>query len=94
MASTLAGLLAFHALARDLSGRPRLALGLTLLLAVSPATILYENKLYYEGVVAWWAVCGFALLGRHLRHGGLGTGIAAFATFVAVVLTRAAFHPA
>lgn len=63
------------------------------LLCVAPEIILYEHKLYYEGLVAWWLVIGFYGLHRHLTTGRAWPAGLAFVAFAAVVLTRSAFHP-
>ncbi|MFI4981897.1 MAG: hypothetical protein ACHQIO_16250 [Nevskiales bacterium] len=90
---TLAGLLGFYTVAVDLLGRRSIALAITLVLAISPATILYERTLMYEGLVTWILVIGFACLWQHLVHGRRWFGFAALSAFAAVVLIRAAFHP-
>lgn len=90
----LAGVVCFFLLALRLSGIRWLAWLLTVVLIWAPASILYENKLYYEGLVAPMLVCGFYafhefLVGRRRRM-----GLLAFGVFAAVVLLRTAFHPA
>ncbi len=89
----LVGLLAFHTLALRHSGRPCLALAVTLLLAVAPPVILYEFRLYYEGLVVWLLVIGLALLQRFFDTGRILPGLAGFGVLAVGVLTRATLHP-
>lgn len=92
-AVTLGGILAFHALVRDLTGRPRLALGLAAALCVAPAVLLYGQKLYYDGLVPWLlCIALWALHSGVTRHSG-GRLLLGFAVLAAVVLLRSMIHP-
>lgn len=66
---TLAGLFGFYSVAMDLLKRKWIALGVTLVVATSSATILYERALMYEGLVTWLLALGFACLWQHLVYG-------------------------
>ena len=92
-AVTLGGILAFHALARDLTGRPGLALVAAAWLCVSPAVLLFSQKLYYDGLVPW-LLC-MALWGLHAGIVRRASGPLAFgfAMLAAVVLLRSMIHP-
>ncbi|MBI3350389.1 MAG: hypothetical protein HY020_24725 [Burkholderiales bacterium] len=90
----LAGVLCFFLLSMRLFGVRWLSLLLTAFLIFGPAGILYENKLYYEGLVSPLLVCGFYCFHKYLTGRKAGTGMLAFAIFAAVVLLRTAFHPA
>lgn len=92
-AVTLGGILAFHALARDLTGRPRLALLLAAGLCASPAALLYAQKLYYDGLVPW-LLC-MALWGLHagLLRRRAAPLLFGFAVLAATVLLRSMIHP-
>ena len=97
-AVTLGGILAFHGLARALTGRPRLALLVSAWLCVSPAVLLFSQKLYYDGMVPW-LLC-MAVWGLHVgtarrpcdraAFGWLSFG---FAMLAATVLLRSMIHP-
>ncbi|WP_156677797.1 hypothetical protein [Sphingomonas profundi] len=92
-AVTLGGILAFHALARDLTGRPGLALLLAGWWCVSPAVLLFSQKLYYDGLVPW-LLC-MALWGLHggVARRSAGRLAFGFAVLAAVVLLRSMIHP-
>lgn len=90
---TLGGILAVHALLRDMTGRPRLAFVVAAWLCVSPAVLLFSQKLYYDGLVPW-LLC-MALWGLHAglarRSGGwLAFG---FAMLAVTTLLRSMIHP-
>lgn len=90
----LAGAVCFYLLSLRLFGRRWLAWLLTAFLILPPTSILYENKLYYEGLVAPMLICGFYAFHEHLVRRRSGMGLLAFTLFAAVVLLRTAFHPA
>ncbi len=90
---TLGGILAFHALARDLTQRPGLALLCAGWLCVSPAVLLFSHKLYYDGLVPW-LLC-MAVWGLHsgLVRRSAARMLLGFAVLAAVVLLRSMIHP-
>ncbi|MET0270535.1 MAG: glycosyltransferase family 39 protein, partial [Sphingomonas sp.] len=90
---TLGGILAFHALARDLTGRARLALAASAWLCVAPAVLLFSQKLYYDGLVPW-LLC-MALWGLHagIARRRFGALLFGFAMLAAAVLLRSMIHP-
>lgn len=90
----LAGAVCFFLLSLNLFQRRWLAWVLTAFLILPPTSILYENKLYYEGLVAPLLICGFHAFHQHLARRSLAMGLLAFSIFAAVVLLRTAFHPA
>ncbi|TVV72017.1 ArnT family glycosyltransferase [Sphingomonas solaris] len=92
-AVTLGGILAFHALARDLTGRPGLALIAAAWMCVAPAALLFSHKLYYDGLVPW-LLC-MALWGLHagLMRRSVAWASFGFAMLAAVVLLRSMIHP-
>ena len=92
-AVTLGGILALHALVRDLTGRPRLAVAVAIGMCVAPSVLLYAQKLYYDGLVPWM-LC-IALWGLHggLRRGSFARLLGGFAMLAAVVLLRSMIHP-
>lgn len=93
-AVALTGILCFHQVAIEISGKKLLlSWCLSLLLIISPATILFERALFYEGLVAWLLVIGFYLLWRFLTRDQFGAGVVAYLIFASVVLIRSAFHP-
>ncbi|HEX8415186.1 MAG TPA: hypothetical protein VF637_15085, partial [Sphingomicrobium sp.] len=91
---TLGGILAFYGLVRDLTGKWRLALALALWLCVSPAVLLYSQKLYYDGLVPW--LLTMAVWGVHA--GAARRSIArmafGFSMLAAAILLRSMIHPA
>jgi hypothetical protein len=90
----LAGVVCFYLLTLRLFGLRWLAWLLTVVLIFAPTGILYENKLYYEGLVAPLLICGFYGFHECLVNGRARMGAMAFAVFAAIVLLRTAFHPA
>ncbi len=90
---TLGGILAVHALLRELTGRPRLALVVAAWLCVSPAVLLFSQKLYYDGLVPW-LLC-MALWGVHagLTRRSPGWLLFGFAMLAATILLRSMIHP-
>lgn len=90
----LAGAVCFFLLTLRLFGRRWLSWLLTAVLILAPASVLYENKLYYEGLVAPLLVCGFYCFHDYLLSRRTRMGVLAFALFATVVLLRTAFHPA
>lgn len=94
MAVGLAGVVCFFLLTLRLFGSRRLSWLLTAVLILAPTSILYENKLYYEGLVAPLLICGFFCFHDFLASRKAGMGVLAFALFAVVVLLRTAFHPA
>ncbi len=92
-AVTFGGILAAHALLRDLTGRPSLALTIAAALCLAPAPLLYAQKLYYDGLVPW-LLCA-ALWGLHdgLQRRSVARLSLGFAMLAAVVLLRSMIHP-
>ncbi|QKR99339.1 hypothetical protein F9288_06565 [Sphingomonas sp. CL5.1] len=90
---TLGGILAVHALLRDMTGRPRLAFVVAAWLCVSPAVLLFSQKLYYDGLVPW-LLC-MALWGLHAGLTRRSTGWLAFgfAMLAVTTLLRSMIHP-
>jgi len=90
---TLGGILAVHALVRDLAGRPGWALAAAAWLCVSPAVLLFSQKLYYDGLVPW--LVAMAVWGLHAGATRRSAGWMAFgfAMLVATVLLRSMIHP-
>lgn len=91
---TLGGILAVQALVRDLTGRPRLAFIVAAWLCVSPAVLLFSQKLYYDGLVPW-LLC-MALWGIHagLARRSAGWLFFGFAALATTTLLRSMIHPA
>ena len=92
-AVALTGILCFHQVAIEISGKKLLSWCLSLLLIISPATILFERALFYEGLVPWLLVIGFYLLWRFLTQDQFRAGVVAYLIFASVVLIRSAFPP-
>ena len=92
-AMTLGGILAVHALLRDLTGRPHLALIVGMWLCVSPAVLLFSQKLYYDGLVPW-LLC-MALWGLHagLSRRSAGWLVFGFTMLATTTLLRSMIHP-
>jgi len=92
-AVTLGGVLAVHALLRDMTGRPRLAFVVAAWLCVSPAVLLFSQKLYYDGLVPW-LLC-MALWGLHagLARRSPGRLAFGFAMLAVTTLLRSMIHP-
>lgn len=92
-AVALGGILALHALLRDLTGRPWLALTVGAWLCMSPAVLLFSQKLYYDGLVPW-LLC-MALWGLHagLARRSPGWLVFGFAILAATTLLRSMIHP-
>jgi len=71
----------------------RIALGLALTFAFSPASILYENWLFYTQPIAALLVLAALFIARVVAHAGRPLDLVVFATLTAaVVLTRSLFH--
>ncbi len=73
--------------------RPWLTLGITTLAVWSPASVLYENWLFYTypvSVLLLWSVVAFE---RLVRRPGAGAALAFAGCAAAAVLTRSALHP-
>ena len=92
-AVTLGGILALYALLRDLTGRPHAALMVGAWLCMSPAVLLFSQKLYYDGLVPW-LLC-MALWGLHagLSRRSSGWMVFGFAVLAATTLLRSMIHP-
>jgi hypothetical protein len=74
-------------------GAPRiLAAAGGILVAVLPATILYENWLFYEFPVAVALLLAALALRRFVERGSVASGIAFFGLLAAVVYTRSVFQ--
>jgi hypothetical protein len=79
-------------LMRELAVPPGSAAVLTSLFMVAPATVLYENYLFYTYPVAL-LLCATALfLARYLMTSSPRYGLACFGCAAALVLTRATYH--
>jgi hypothetical protein len=76
------------ALQRRMRVDPRVALALTVLFVVAPATVKYENWLFYTYPVAALLCAAALFLHRHLDSGSPTDGLAFYALLAAVVLTR------
>ncbi len=90
---TLGGILAFHGLAGVLTGRPRFALLAAAWLCVSPAVLLFSQKLYYDGMVPWllcMTVWGLHVGTARRSFAWLSFG---FAMLAATTLLRSMIHP-
>lgn len=91
---TLGGILSVHALLRDITGRPRLALIVAAWFCVSPAVLLFSQKLYYDGLVPW-LLC-MTLWGIHagLTRRSIGWLAFGFTMLATTTLLRSMIHPA
>lgn len=92
-AVTLGGIVAVHTLIRNLTGRAGLALIVGGWLCVSPAVLLFSQKLYYDGLVPWLRCVAFAgpHAGMTRRSGGwLAFG---FTMLAATTLLWSMIHP-
>lgn len=92
-AVTLGGILATHGLVRDLTDRPGWALAVAGWLCVSPAVLLFSQKLYYNGLVPWLVAMGLYGLHRGVTRRSMGWMAFGFAMVVATVLLRSMIHP-
>ena len=92
-ALSLAGILAFHALAADLLRSRPIALALALWFCISPDVLLFNEKLFYDGLVPWLLCIGFWAIHAGLLQARIVLLTAGFAALSAVVLTRSMFHP-
>jgi len=90
---TLGGILSVHALVRDLTGRPGWALAAGAWLCVSPAVLLFSQKLYYNGLVPWLVIMGIHGLHVGVRRRSARWMAFGFAMIVATVLLRSMIHP-
>jgi hypothetical protein len=81
-----------HSLLRNLGIGPRTSLFLATLVMLSPATILFENWLYADYLVAVLLVATALFLRRFAATGALIYGISAFSAAGAIVLSRSFFH--
>lgn len=90
---TLGGILAFHALARDLTGRPRTAFIVAAWLCIAPAVLLFSQKLYYDGLVPWLLCMGLWGVHAGIARGRFALLLFGFAMLAAVVLLRSMIHP-
>ncbi len=70
-----------------------LGLVLTAAVMVSPATILYENLLFYTYPVTLMLILSVLCLEAHLRTGGMKYAWLFFSLLGCIVLTRSLFHP-
>jgi hypothetical protein len=70
------------------------SLALTLLFMCSPASLVYENWLFYSYPLAAWLCLSAFFLHRLLSAPSGFRAFLFFATLAAVVLTRSLFHPA
>jgi hypothetical protein len=76
------------------TGRPRLALAVGLLLALDPALVLFEAYALYPIAVAFLATAFVALAARFERTRSAGALLGVVALANALVLTRGLYHPA
>jgi hypothetical protein len=89
----LIGILCLHALARGVSGSRWVALALALWFCVSPDVLLFNEKLFYDGLVPWLLCAGFWGVWAGMKGGRMGAAVFGFAMLAAVVLLRSMFHP-
>ena len=68
------------------------AFAVTVLFAIAPATIVYENFLFYTYLDATLLVAAGLFLVRFLRSRRTMYGVLTFSLLAALVLTRSAFH--
>lgn len=77
---------------RRLGARRWLAAAVSIAVALSPASILYETWLFYTYPVASLLAVAAYWLHRGISRGGGGSAWTAFVLLAAVVLTRSLFH--
>jgi hypothetical protein len=70
----------------------RLALAVAVILAISPAAILYENWLFYTHPLAALLIASALCLHRYLTGGRRADGVAFFGVLMVIALTRSLFH--
>jgi len=92
-ALSLAGILAFHALAASLLDSRRVALALALWFCVSPDVLLFNEKLFYDSLVPWLLCIGFWGIHAGLVRRATPLLALGFTALAVVVLTRSMFHP-
>jgi hypothetical protein len=84
--------LAVFALLARLGAARAVAVAGGILVAVLPATILYENWLFYEFPVAVALLLAALALRRFAERGSVASGLAFFTLLAAVVYTRSVFQ--
>jgi hypothetical protein len=93
LALGLTEILCLFALVKGLGGSVRLAWVIAALVSVSPASILYENRLFYDYVALVLLTIAALLAVRLERSPSFGRGVALFAVLGVLVLTRAVYQP-
>lgn len=94
--SMLAGLVLALVMARlavRLGASARIALFSTTAFAIGPASLLYENYLFYSLPTAMLLAVAALFLHRYAQNGRVADGFAFFSALTAVVLTRSLFLP-
>lgn len=90
---TLAGILCFNALARDLTKRPLIALIVSAWFCVSPSVMLFSQKLIYDGLVSGLLCIAFWGLHRGAIRRSIPLFAFGFGAFAIITLLRSMFHP-
>ncbi len=88
----LSMIVALYALMRRLGVRRPVGLGLTILFAVAPSTILFEHYLFYTYPVTALLLLSAYALNSYARHGRWVAGVGVFSLLAVVALTRSMFH--
>lgn len=84
--------LSIYAVMVRLKVKPKLSLGLTLLFMCSPATVLYENFLFYSYFEATFLCLAVLWLHKFLTSNKLTDAFIFFSLLSLIVLTRSLFH--
>jgi hypothetical protein len=90
---SLGGILALHALGCGLLRVRWLSLALALWFCISPDVLLFNEKLFYDGLVPWLLCMGFWGIWAGLDRRSVWRLVFGFAMLAAVVLLRSMFHP-
>jgi hypothetical protein len=93
LALGLTEMLCLFALVKGLAGSVKLAWAVAALVSVSPASILYENRLFYDYVVLVLVTVAALLALRLERRPSPGRGAALFGVLGVLVLTRSVYQP-
>jgi hypothetical protein len=94
VAAGLALAISMFLLLRGLGLSRLAATGISVVVTISPAALLYENWLFYEYEVTALLVCAAAALRRYESRRTFGSALAFFALLAAIVFMRSAFHGA
>ncbi len=81
-----------YLLAVELGVGRGVAAGVTLVVACSPAALVYENQLFYPYPVAALLITTFGAFAWYLRTGRTVAAVVLCGTSASLVLTRASFH--